>query len=164
MNQLKTYRITLISALAITGVLAVYCLVLSIINMIGITIEKVEDGLMYVICSLLLLAFVGMQIFNTCYSFKTGSNFIKNLVYNDDNKVNRRNWIVFIVFAGIAFVLLVYFLLVYFGLIDALQSLNQIMFTIIITFILVVFVDMSAISTFPIFGKEDESLKIKRRR
>ena len=58
--KLKVYRISLLSCLTISFALTVFFLVLAIKNIIGIEQENMMDGIMYILCFVLNLAFLGL--------------------------------------------------------------------------------------------------------
>ena len=88
--KLKIYRYSLLTCLVACCVLSSYFLVISINNIIDISKEDMMDGIMYILCFVLNLVFLGLEIFNTIYSFKTGSHFAKNLTYDEDNTFNKK--------------------------------------------------------------------------
>lgn len=153
--KLKIYRYTLLSSLIVVLGFNVLFLTLDIINLIQHGADNIFDEIMYILCLLLSLCFIGLQIYNTIISFKKGSMFIKNLAYNDDNSLNDR----FLKLLGIAdvilFVLVIYSILLYCGVSLPLKDLSQAIKSIMVTFISILFIDALFILLFPLLGKDD---------
>lgn len=84
--KLKLFRISLISSLAISFGLGVYFLVLTILSMIGQEASVVGDGVLFILCFVVSLAFIALEIGNTVRSFKKGSTFMHAL-YIDENHI-----------------------------------------------------------------------------
>lgn len=160
--KLKVYRISLISCLAISFALTVFFLILAIKNVIGIDQEDMMDGIMYILCFVLNLAFLGLEISNTIYSYKTGSNFVKNLTFNDDGSLNSKLLKCLSVLDVIVVLILIYLLIIYKGENNLpLSELTQLAKSVAISFFVTVLVDITYILLFPILGKEDPSLQLE---
>ena len=86
--KLKIYRISIIVMLLASIVFTSIYGVKTVINVISFNKEKLMDGIIYILCYIMLLMFTAMEIANTVVSFKNGSVYIKGLAYNDDNTVN----------------------------------------------------------------------------
>ena len=161
--KLKVYRISLISCLVISFALTVFFLVLAIKNIIGLEKEEMMDGIMYILCFVLNLAFLGLEIGNTIYSYKTGSNFIKNLTFNEDGSLNNKLIKILTILEVIVGAVIIYFAIIYKG--DKtlpLSELTPLAKSVAITFFVTVFVDMTFILLFPILGKDDPSLQLEK--
>lgn len=153
MKQRK-YQITLLVLLSIVLILNIILLVLTIIDVTKFTSDQIMDGIMYILCYILLLAFNGLQIFNTILSFKNGGVFIKNLVYNEKNTLNH-NFIY--ILGGIQLILLI--CTVYFGLVTLnvnlpCGNLDKHIIMIIFSYSLLMWIDCIAVITYPIFHRD----------
>ena len=162
--KLKVYRISLLSCLAISFALSVYFLILAINNIIGIEKENLTDGIMYILCLVLNLAFIGLEVFNTFYSYKTGSNFAKNLSYNEDGSLNSKFLVVLSVLDVICVLATIYLSIIYKGVNDLpLNELQPLAKAVSIAFLVTVIVNITYILLFPILGKEDPSLQLNNK-
>lgn len=159
--KLKIYRYTLLSCLFACFVLSACFLAISIKNVIGISKEDLMDGIMYILCFVLNLAFIGLEIFNTFYSFKTGSHFAKNLTYNEDNSFNKK-FVIIISFLNVfVLVALIYLCIIYKGELELpLSQMKPLAKAVSIAFLSTVFVNITFTILFPILGKEDQSFQI----
>ena len=158
--KLKVYRISLLTCLLISIALTLYFLVLSIINLIGLDKENMMDGFMYTLCLVLNLAFLGLEIFNTFRSYKTGSNFAKNLSINEDGSLNQR-FLVIIGFIDVfAIAGIIYLSIIYKGVYDLpLNELAPLAKAVSIDFLVTVVVNITYILLFPLLGKQDQSMQ-----
>lgn len=158
--KLKIYRILLLSLLFLAILLTGYFLVLSIINIIGIDKLDLMDGIMYILCFVLNLAFLSLEVFNTFYSFKTGSHFAKNLSFNEDGSLNKKFLIILSFIDVFVVIALVYLGIIYDGKLDiALSSLPLLSKSVSFVFFVTVFINVTFTLLFPILGKEDISLQ-----
>lgn len=152
--KLLIYRISLITLLTILFGVGVSFLILNIMNIVKL--GQIDfDHIIYILCFVLCLAFLGLEIFNTCLSFKTGSNFIKNLVYDDDLTLNKR----FILLVRIGIILslgiMIYSIIICFQDSLFLSNLDLGSKELIILFSSIIFVDFLAIGTYQFFDKAD---------
>lgn len=162
--KLKIYRILLLGCLLSSIVLTSYFLVLSVINIIGIDKLDLLDGIMYILCFVLNLAFLCLEVYNTFYSFKTGSHFAKNLSYNEDGSLNTK----FLVVLGFADVIVVagiiYLSIIFKGEYDLLLSgLSTLSKAVSIVFLVTAFVNITFTLLFPVLGKQDISLQSSKK-
>lgn len=160
--KLKVYRISLISCLVISFALTIFFLVLAIKNIIGVDQDNMMDGIMYILCFVLNLAFLGLEIGNTIYSYKTGSNFVKNLTFNDDGSLNSKLLKVLSVLEVFVVIATIYLFVIYKGEINLpLSDLTQLSKSVAIVFFVTIFVNITFVLLFPILGKEDPSLQLE---
>lgn len=158
--KLKVYRISLLCCLMVSCILSIYFLILSIQNVIGVSKENLMDAIMYIVCLVLNLAFLGLEIHNTFYSFKTGSNFAKNLSFNEDGSLNSKFLVILAVLDVFVLGGIVYLSIIYKGVYDLpLNQLAPLAKAVSIAFLVTVFVNITYTLLFPLLGKEDPSLQ-----
>lgn len=157
--KLKIYRISLLSALIASLGLDIFFLIQAIQSIMQVQQAELMDGIMYIICLILLLFFIGLEIVNTILSFKKGSMYIKNLTYNDDGSINRNLIYVLGGLSLVSLLVILYFILIYAGISLPLSNFAREIISIIISFFTIVFVDSIFIILFPILAKEDISLQ-----
>lgn len=159
--KLKVYRISLLSCLTISFALTVFFLVLAIKNIIGIEQENMMDGIMYILCFVLNLAFLGLEFGNTIYSYKTGSNFVKNLTFNEDGSLNSKLLKVLSVLEFFVCIITIYLFIIYKGEGNLpLSELTKLAKSVAIVFFVTIFVNITFVLLFPLLGKEDPSLQL----
>ena len=140
-------------------------LVIAIISLIKSKQENLMDSIMYVICLVLNLVFLGLETFNTFHSFKTGSNFVKNLSYNEDNSLNTKLLVTFGFVDILGVFAFIYLSIIYKGEYDLpLSQLAPLAKSISITFTATIFVNITFTLLFPILGKEDQSLQLNNKK
>ena len=147
--KLKTFRGLLFASFFIIEALSLFFFVKSIINLIGLEKELFMDGIMYTISLLILIAFVGMEIFNTYYSIQNGSSFIEPLLYSQDT-LNKKCLYGMRGGSVVAFIGFIYSILLLFANIEfALSNLNVLVKSIMLCFSLMVFVNTLFVSIYP---------------
>lgn len=146
--KLKTFRSLLFVSFFIIEALSLFFFVKSIINLIGLEKELFMDGIMYTISLLILIAFVGMEIFNTYYSIQNGSSFIEPLLYSQDT-LNKKCLYGMRGGSVVAFIGFIYSILLFTNIEFPLSNLNVLVKSIMLCFSLMVFVNTLFVSIYP---------------
>ena len=112
------------------------------------------DGIMYVFSLVILVAFVGMEIYNTYYSIQSGSNFIRPLLYQKE-ELNKK--CLYAMGGGSLLSLLgiIYFSLLYNGFELPLGDLDTPVIYIILCFLCMTFVNTFFVSIYPLVKDKD---------
>ncbi len=153
--KILVHRILLLTLLILAFAMDVTFLVVTLIGLIQ-SGNVNFDQIMYIICFILSLSFIGLEIFNTIISFKNGSNFIKNLAYNDDNSLNSRFLLLVRIGCFLILGILIYAIIICFNNSLFLANLELASKELIIVFTSILLVDALAIATYPFFDKLDK--------
>ena len=157
--KLKIYRFSLIFMLLISIGLSIFLGIKSTLNVLGYDKVKLSDGIMYILCFLLLLSITVLEIANTIISFKNGSVYIKGLTYNDNNTINRNS---LYVAGGIAIFSLFTVIYISFTLNRndlPLSTLDTEAKYFMISAFALAFINAMYVVLFPLLAREDQSLQ-----
>ena len=157
--KLKIYRISLLSALSISAIITLIFGIISTINVTGFDSLKLTDGIMYILCYILLFIFIGLEITNTILSFKNGSVYIKGLAYDDNNQINRNTLFAVGGIALFSLIAIVYLSVVASGFNLPLSSLDIEALYFMICASITVLINATFVVLFPVLAYEDQSLK-----
>ena len=152
--KLKVFRGLLFASFFIIEVISIYFLVLSIINLTTMEKEFIMDGIMYVFSLVILIAFVGMEIYNTYYSIEAGSNFIRPLLYQKD-ELNKKCLYAMEGGSLLSLFGIIYFSLLYKGFELPLSDLDTPVIYIILCFLCMTFVNTFFVSIYPLIKDKD---------
>ncbi len=153
--KIKVYRYSLLISLLLILGLNIFFIVLASLNLANGDELSLFDNIMYIVCLVLSFAFIALQIYNTIHSFKTGSNFIKDLCYNEGQTLNDRFLKLLVLFAIIVFAIFIYSLLIYLDVNIPLINLDKPIKSIMLTFSLILEIDAIFILLYPIVSKVD---------
>ena len=156
--KLKMYRISLIITLIISACVTLLFGIISTINVTNFDQIKLTDGIMYILCYVLLLVFTILEIINTILSFKNGSVYIRGLAYNDNKEINRNTLTITGGIVIISLFAIVYLLIILSGANIPLSTLDiEAIYFMICTSILVI-INATYVLLFPILAFDDQSL------
>ena len=156
--KLKLYRISLIILLCLSIILSLILGVITTINVTKFDEIKMMDGIIYILCFILLIIFTGLEVFNTIISFKHGSVYIKGLAYDDNNNVNRNSLLISGGIALFSVIATIYVILILNGANLPLNTLDKEALYFIITMMVLVFINALAVVLFPYLASSDQSL------
>ncbi len=111
--KLKIYRTFLLAFLFSLAGLNVFFFAKTIMGYSSY--ESTSDFIIFMLVLLVMLAFIVLEIGNTFVSFKNGSTFIKALVYDKDEVLNKRGLIIYGTLALISLGVTIYLLLLILG-------------------------------------------------
>lgn len=148
MKKLTLYRIILLTLLTTIIGITIYfiiktCLAIS-------TYEDKSDVIMFLICDILLITFIGLEIFNTIVSISKGSSFIAHLVYSEDNAINKSTLIVSSLLLLLSISSTIYFCLRLYDIGSIFTNFSLELDYLIIAFSLTLFVDSLSVLTYPL--------------
>lgn len=125
--------------------------------------EKLMDGIIYILCYVMLLMFTAMEVINTILSFKNGSVYIKGLAFNDNNTLNRNSLIVTGGIASLSIFAIFYISIILRGRNLPLYKLEtEAKHFMLVSFILVL-INAIAVLLFPIYGKDDQAFNDQKK-
>ena len=156
--KLKIYRISLLFMLFLSLMLTLILGIKSTISIINNEQITLIDGIIYMACYLMLLIFIGLEIFNTILSFKHGSMYAKPLAYNDDNTINRNSLIIIGGIINLSMFAVIYIMIILIGYPLPLHNLDKEALLFMIPTFATVFVNSLFILLFPLLAKNDQSL------
>lgn len=161
--KLKLYRISLIILLLASFVITLIFGIKTTISVLKFDKEKLMDGIIYILCFVMLLMFTAMEVINTILSFKNGSVYIKGLAFNDNNTLNRNSLIVTGGIASLSIFAIYYISIILRGRNLPLYKLEiEAKHFMLVSFILVL-INAIAVLLFPIFGKDDQAFNDKKK-
>lgn len=165
--KLKLYHVFIFVGLSLALALDLTFIGLTIYHFLTVG-SKISDGIIYMICFTMLLAFIILEIVNTAMSLKTGSNFIKRLLYDDDNQLVRAVFVVASIMAAISAFIIVYSILLICGYNLPFSTLDDPMMYVTIAFGFTILIDAFTFILFPSLAQDDisfnEKLANKRRK
>ena len=148
MKKITIYRIILLTLLSTIIGLTIFFVAKT--SQAIKSYEDKSDVIMFLICDILLIIFIGLEIFNTMVSIYKGSSFISHLVYNEDNAINKFVLIV----AGLLLIFstgsAIYFCLRLYNIGSIFTNFSHELNYLIISFSLTLFVDSLSILTYPL--------------
>ena len=155
--KLLIYRVSLL--IALFGVLSgtIYSLVYTF--QIAEKYEPKSDLVLFSICFVLLIIFVGLEIFNTIRSFKKGSNFIYPLVINKDESKNKPFLIIINCLLPLLIGILIYSSLIAAGFQISLSTLPFPLILMCINFFSLLIIDLIFIDFYLLLYKEENRKK-----
>lgn len=153
--KLKIYRTILLTLLFAVVLLTIGLGVFSFIDLLKKP-DDVLDNLVLLLCFVLLIAFIILEIVNTFLSFKTGSVFIKSLVFDDKNALNLPFLVILAIIGLFSIGGLVYALFIISNPSpNLLLGESPLMLkNLLISVFSMLIADISAILLFPVLGKE----------
>lgn len=160
--KLKLYRTLLLTLLFINAILNIYFIVMSVIHLIPAEVK--DDYIMFIVCFVISTAFIVLEISNTFRSFKEGSSFVKPLMFEEDNSLNKKGFIIMSVIASIGLIALTLGILGMFNITIPGSSLPLGFYYLITSVGLIALINGGFSILFPFVGKEDKSFlkKIKK--
>jgi hypothetical protein len=156
--KLKLYRISLIILLCLSIVLSLILGTISLINVLKFDETKMMDGIIYIICYVMLIIFTGLEVSNTIISFKHGSVYINGLAYDDNNNPNRNSIIISGGISVFSIIAVIYVILIINGVELPLSNLDIEALYFLITTCVLVFINALAVMLFPYLASSDQSL------
>jgi len=160
MTKLKWYHIGLLTGFFLILGLVIFFLVDAII--FATKQENPGNAILFIICDFVLIAIIGLFIYNTFHSIKHGSNFIKVLLY-DDKRLITKGLVITSITLVCFIIILVYVILIKCGVNVPLNTMPLPLADMIIGLMVFCIFNSVAILLFPLLGKEDISFKKKQK-
>ena len=158
--KLKIYHGVLLSLLFITLSFSIFMGVYSSIKIFSAPVENPVDTIIYLVCYLLLFAFIITEIVNTFISFKTGSMFVQKLTFDDDAQINRPLIGICVGILAIAIAVFIFSLIIYVtpnGIF--LSTSSPLVKGLLCSISLLIITNTIALILFPCLGRNDKSFK-----
>ncbi len=151
MKKLVLYRIVLLTLLTTTIGVTIYFVTKT--SLAISTYEDKSDVIMFLICDILLIIFLGLEIFNTIVSIYKGSSFIAHLVYSEDNNINKSTLFVSFLLSFLSLGCIVYFCLRLYGIGSIFTNFSIELNYLIIAFSTTIFIDSLAVLSYPLVSE-----------
>ena len=151
--KIKIYRLVWIICLFVSLLLNI-ALALLMFYQISNTTES-EDAIIFSICFLVLIVFNIFQIYSIIKSIKNGGVFLKGFLFNQDNQINKKIFIIINIVLLFAIIGLIYSILLTCGLDIYFSTLPKSLDYLMIGFFNLMMMDIIFADFYPLIEKDD---------
>jgi len=151
--KIKIYRLVWIICLFVSLLLNI-ALALLMFYQISNTTES-EDAIIFSICFLVLIVFNIFQIYSIIKSIKNGGVFLKGFLFNQDNQINKKIFIIINIVLLFAIIGLIYSILLTCGLDIYFSTFPKSLDYLMIGFFNLMMMDIIFADFYPLIEKDD---------